>query len=144
MCRLQIHPAEFHFRSSQEPWRVAQAVSGTSSPPFFFSIELFFSMHLLLPPWRWKEQGGKKVMKMFGYALWVLHLFVYVAERKWERERDYDRERVLDRERDEMCDLICSPGASLQSRRQSSPWRHLKTQMDGKLWCISNTPVIHT
>ena len=28
--------------------------------------------------------------------------------------------------------------------RQSSPWRHLKTQTDGKLWCISNMAVIQT
>lgn len=47
---------------------------------------------------------------MFDYAL-LAHVFVYVAERGGDgRERETE-----DGERDEICDLICSPGASLQS-----------------------------
>lgn len=60
-----------------------------------------------------------------------------------ETEREGDR----DRGQDEICDLICSPGASLSRAafycRQSSPSRHLKTGMDGKLRCISNMTVTH-
>lgn len=42
---------------------------------------------------------GKKVITMFGYALQVLHLFVYVAERKREGDREGEM-RDCDRERE--------------------------------------------
>lgn len=56
---------------------------------------------------------GGKVIKRF-VCVCVALLFVYVVESGGD-ERDQDREREWDRERDEICDLICSPGASLQS-----------------------------
>lgn len=42
-------------------------------------------------------------MKMFGYALWVLHLFVYVAERKWERERETMTEKEYETDKEMRC-----------------------------------------
>lgn len=91
------------FIYSQIPWTIRLWACLFLPWTFFFSSPFTDT----------KKMKGGKVIKMF-VCVCVALLFVYVVESGGD-ERDQDREREWDRERDEICDLICSPGASLQS-----------------------------
>ncbi len=72
---------------------------------------------------------------MFGYALFVCVCFREKAGGRDEREAVTEKENETEKE---MRFVISSVHPGPLSRaafycRQSSPWRHLKTQMDGKL-----------
>ena len=111
---------------------------------FFLSpFQVFISPQFLLPPWRWAGKESDENVRICAVCVCRTGVCVCVCVCVVETEREGGR----DRGRDEICDLICSPGASLSRAavycRQSSPWRHLKTGMDGKLRCISNMAVTH-
>lgn len=143
--RTLIHPTESQFTSSQEPWKLAQTVCDCL---LFFTLNFFF---LPLPFTAMKMKGVKKKWwkRWDMRCLCVLHPCLCMLWREKARGRQRGTDERENETEKEMRFVISSvhPGPLSRAafyRRQSSPWRRLKTQMDGKLWCISNTPVIHT
>lgn len=96
MSRLLIHPAD----SSHLPRNLENSLPATS-------------LHILLPPWKWKGvKSDKKCLAM--HCLCVLHLRVCV-ERKREgemRERLWQRRRMRQRKRWDLWSHLFTRGLS--------------------------------
>lgn len=102
-------------QNSHPPRNLVPAQTGN----FFLLPWTYFYLNLLLPPWRWKVKTKKSDTNVRVCTLGVCML-------KWGSNREGD----CDRERDgKRWDLFTRGPLSRAAfyRRQSSPWRHLKT-----------------